>query len=218
MMEILENEGIHFKKVHIDRSFPYEKLPTRKPETALLTEYLNDEYDLASSFVIGDRLTDVQLAKNLGAKAIFLQNKTCIQAESAPGAVLQHSSGTEYNPEALGYGVESISYHWEQILQFLDLPRRRATPRRATRETDIFISLDLDGSGKSDIHTGLGFFDHMLDQIGRHGGLYRTIAAKGDLHIEAHHREEDTALTLGETYARALGDNRGIERNGFGRP
>lgn len=215
MMEILENEGIHFKKVHIDRSFPHEKLPTRKPGTALLTEYLNGEYDLARSFVIGDRLTDVQLAKNLGAKAIFLQNKTGIQAESAPGAVLQHSSGTEYNPEALSNDVELIADHWEQIFQFLDLPPRRATHRRTTRETDIFISLDLDGNGKSDIHTGLGFFDHMLDQLARHGGLDLTIAAKGDLHIDEHHTVEDTALTLGETFARALGDKRGIERYGF---
>ena len=215
MMKTLENEGVRFKSVHIDRSFPHENAPTRKPRTAMLTEYLNGDFDLAHSYVIGDRLTDVQLAKNLGAKAIFLQNKTGMSAESAPGAVLQHSSGIEYNPENQNLDIELIADEWEQIYQFLKRPPRRVSHRRTTRETDIAIELNLDGTGKSNIQTGLAFFDHMLDQLARHGGLDLNIEAKGDLHIDEHHTIEDTALALGEAVALALGDKRGIERYGF---
>lgn len=218
MMKTLENEGVRFRAVHIDRSFPHEKLPTRKPGIAMLTEYLNGDFDLHNSFVIGDRLTDVQLAKNLGAKAIFLQNKSGIAAESVPGAVLQHSSGIEYNPSGQDLDIELIAESWEEIYQFLKLPPRRISHRRTTRETDIFIDLNLDGKGQSHIHTGLGFFDHMLDQLARHGGLDLKIEAKGDLHIDEHHTIEDTALALGEAVALALGDKRGIERYGFSPP
>lgn len=215
MMKTLENEGVRFRAVHIDRSFPHEKLPTRKPGIAMLTEYLTGDFDLQNSFVIGDRLTDVQLAKNLGTKAIFLQNKSGIAAESVPGVVLQHSSGIEYNPAGQNLDIELIAESWEEIYQFLKLPPRRVSHRRTTRETDIFIDLNLDGKGQSDIHTGLGFFDHMLDQLARHGGLDLKIEAKGDLHIDEHHTIEDTALALGEAVALALGDKRGIERYGF---
>jgi len=218
MMKTLENEGVRFRAVHIDRSFPHENLPSRKPGLAMLTEYLNGDFDLPNSFVIGDRLTDVQLAKNLGAKAIFLQNKMGIAAESVPGAALQHSSGIEYNPAGQNLDIELIAASWEEIYQFLKLPSRRVSHRRTTRETDILIDLNLDGTGQSDIRTGLGFFDHMLDQLARHGSLDLKIEAKGDLHIDEHHTIEDTALALGEAVALALGDKRGIERYGFSPP
>jgi imidazoleglycerol-phosphate dehydratase/histidinol-phosphatase len=194
MMKTLENEGIRFRKVHIDRSFPHENLPTRKPGIAMLTEYLDGGFDLENSFVIGDRLTDVQLAKNLGAAAIFLKNQD--------------------DPAGHEADIACIADHWEQIYTFLKLPPRRISHRRATRETDISIDLNLDGTGKSDIRTGLGFFDHMLDQLARHGGLDLRIDAKGDLHIDEHHTVEDTALALGEAFSRALGDKRGIGRYG----
>lgn len=195
MMKTLENEGVRFKAVHIDRSFPHENLPTRKPGTAMLIPYLNGDFDLQNSFVIGDRLTDVRLAKNLGTKAIFLKN-------------IDDPAGYESE-------IEHIAENWEDIYQFLRLPPRRASHRRTTRETDVFIELNLDGAGHSSIRTGLGFFDHMLDQLARHGGCDLKIETQGDLHIDEHHTIEDTALTLGETVAKALGDKRGIERYGF---
>ncbi|MDN4164829.1 bifunctional histidinol-phosphatase/imidazoleglycerol-phosphate dehydratase HisB [Cytophagales bacterium LB-30] len=190
MLEILENEGIHFADIHIDRSFPHENLPTRKPGIAMLTNYFSEEYDLANSYVIGDRLTDVQLAQNLGAKAIF------IGKEPAEGASLNTES-------------------WEGIYQFLRMPERRASVVRTTKETDIRIELNLDGTGQTHIHTGLGFFDHMLDQLGKHSGADLSIQVKGDLHIDEHHTIEDTALALGEAYLKALGDKKGIYRYGF---
>lgn len=195
MMKTLENEGIRFRSVHIDRSFPHENLPTRKPGTALLGEYLQGGFDLRNSFVVGDRLTDVQLAKNLGAGAIFLQNQ-------------DDPSGHETD-------IACVANHWEEIYQFLKLPPRRVGHRRTTRETDIRVDLNLDGSGQSSIRTGLGFFDHMLDQLARHGGLDLVIEAKGDLHIDEHHTIEDTGLALGEACALALGDKRGIGRYGY---
>jgi imidazoleglycerol-phosphate dehydratase/histidinol-phosphatase len=184
----------------------------------MLTEYLNGEYDLKNSYVIGDRLTDMQLAKNLGARGILIQNSTAIAAENTPGVVLQHASGTEYNPAGQNVDIELVAETWEQIYQHLKLPPRRVEHRRSTRETDIYINLNLDGTGKSDIQTGLGFFDHMLDQLARHGGLDLTIQTKGDLHIDEHHSIEDTALALGEAFSKALGDKRGIERYGFTLP
>lgn len=217
-IKTLENEGVVFQAVHIDRSFRHENLPTRKPGTAMLTEYLNGEYDLKNSYVIGDRLTDMQLAKNLGARGILIQNSTAIAAENTPGVVLQHASGTEYNPAGQNVDIELVAETWEQIYQHLKLPPRRVEHRRSTRETDIYINLNLDGTGKSDIQTGLGFFDHMLDQLARHGGLDLTIQTKGDLHIDEHHSIEDTALALGEAFSKALGDKRGIERYGFTLP
>ena len=215
MMKTLENEGVRFRAVHIDRSFPADNLPTRKPGTAMLTGYLTGDFDLARSYVIGDRLTDVQLAKNLGAKSLFLRNEAAIQAASTPDAAVRHSPGNEYDPEGQNIDIELVANSWEQIYQFLKLPPRRVVHRRATRETDILVDLNLDGAGKSDIRTGLGFFDHMLDQLARHGGLDLRIEAAGDLYIDEHHTIEDTALTLGEALARALGDKRGIDRYGF---
>lgn len=195
MLKTLENEGIRFRSIHIDRSFAHEGLPTRKPGTAMLTEYLDGRFDLSNSFVIGDRITDVQLAKNLGAQAILIQN-------------IDEPAGYEGD-------IALISSHWEQIAAFLQRPPRSVVHRRRTRETDIQIDLNLDGSGRSDIQTGLGFFDHMLDQLARHGGLDLRIRAVGDLHIDEHHTVEDTALALGEALALALGDKRGLARYGF---
>ncbi|MCK6692575.1 MAG: bifunctional histidinol-phosphatase/imidazoleglycerol-phosphate dehydratase HisB [Thermoanaerobaculia bacterium] len=194
MLKILAGEGITFYNIHIDRSFPHELLPTRKPGIAMLAAYLDGNFDLANSYVIGDRLTDVKLARNLGAKAILLR---------------QWDDPAGHEAE-----IDLIAENWEQIYQHLRLPPRRASHRRTTRETDISIDLCLDGSGNSQIKTGLGFFDHMLDQLARHGNLDLCIEARGDLHIDEHHSIEDTALALGETFALALSDKRGLERYG----
>jgi imidazoleglycerol-phosphate dehydratase/histidinol-phosphatase len=196
MMGTLAGENVHFAAVHIDRSFPHENLPTRKPGTGMLTAYLNGEYNLANSYVIGDRLTDIQLAKNLGAKAIFIN----------------HLPGREVPADDT---VRLVTTDWDEIYRYLRLPERIALVQRDTRETQISIRLNLDGQGKSDIHTGLGFFDHMLDQLAKHSGADLTIHVDGDLHIDEHHTIEDTALALGEAYAKALGDKRGIQRYGF---
>ncbi len=190
MMELLTNEGILFEAIHIDRSFPHDNLPTRKPGTGMLNAYFTDEYDLANSYVLGDRLTDVELAQNLGAKAIF------IGEQPAEGAALSTTN-------------------WDEIYQFLKHPPRTAEVHRKTNETDIRIALNLDGSAKADIRTGLGFFDHMLEQIARHAGCDLHISVTGDLHIDEHHTVEDTALALGEAFLKALGDKKGIERYGF---
>jgi len=218
MLRTLENEGVVFYATHIDRSFRHENLATRKPGTALLTAYLNGDFDLLNSFVVGDRLTDMQLAKNLGAKGILIQNQTGMTAESTPGAVLQHAQGIEYNPAGQGLDLELVAENWEQIYQYLKLPPRQIQHRRTTRETDISISLNLDGTGKSEMHTGLGFYDHMLDQLAKHGSFDLKIETHGDLHIDEHHSIEDTAIALGEAFAMALGNKRGIERYGFTLP
>lgn len=190
MMETLEGEGIRFAAVHIDRTFERDNAPTRKPRTGMLAAYLQGGYDLAGSFVIGDRKTDVELAKNLGAKAIF------IGSETQPGTALTTTS-------------------WEHIYRFLKLPSRTAEVRRTTKETDILVKLNLDGTGQTSITTGLGFFDHMLDQLGRHSGCDLEVTVKGDLHIDEHHTIEDTALAIGKAYRTALGDKKGISRYGF---
>lgn len=218
MVKTLENEGVVFYATHIDRSFRHENLPTRKPGIALLTEYLNGDFELQNSFVVGDRLTDMQLAKNLGAKGILIQNQTGMAAESTPGLTLQHAVGVEYNPINQDVDIELVADNWDQIYQFLKLPPRRVQHRRTTRETDISITLNLDGTGKSEIHTGLGFYDHMLDQLAKHGSFDLKIETHGDLHIDEHHSIEDTAIALGEAFAMALGDKRGIERYGFTLP
>lgn len=218
MLKILENEGIVFQAIHIDRSFRQDNLPTRKPGTGMLTAYENGDIDLTRSFVIGDRLTDMQLAQNLGTKGILIQNTTGMVAEATPDIVLRHAVGTEYNPEGQNIAIELVADNWEQVYQFLKLPPRQVQHRRRTHETDILINLNLDGTGQSNIRTGLGFFDHMLDQLARHGGLDLTIETKGDLHIDEHHSIEDTALALGEAFAKALGEKRGIERYGFTLP
>lgn len=195
MLDTLQGEGIIFRTIHIDRSFPHEKLPTRKPGTAMLTEYLNGDFDLANSYVIGDRLTDVQLAKNLGAKAILIRNTD--------------------DPTGREADISLIATHWSEIGQFLRLSPRIVQHRRTTKETDISVTINLDGKGQGNIHTGLGFFDHMLDQLARHGGLDLDLTTKGDLHIDEHHTIEDTALALGEAFHQALADKRGLERYGF---
>ncbi|MES2732473.1 MAG: bifunctional histidinol-phosphatase/imidazoleglycerol-phosphate dehydratase HisB [Bacteroidota bacterium] len=201
MLETLAGENVHFAQIHLDRSFERENAPTRKPRTGMLTSYLTGDYDLAQSLVIGDRLTDVQLAKNLGAKAVFLvENELSLQAAL---------------PEELADITALITSDWDEIYRFLRLPERKAEVTRITNETQIHIQLNLDGKGKADMHTGLGFFDHMLDQLAKHSSADLSIRVTGDLHIDEHHTIEDTALALGEAYLKALGDKRGISRYGF---
>lgn len=197
-LEILKGEGIEFDKIFIDNSFPEDNLPTRKPGTAMLTEYFTDEYDLEGSFVIGDRITDVQLAKNLGCKAIFISNDD---------QILKENNLSEF--------CALQTTNWNEITEFLFAGERKATVKRTTKETDILIELNLDGSGKCNISTGLKFFDHMLEQIGKHSGCDLTIQVNGDLEVDEHHTIEDTAIALGEAFRTALGDKRGIERYGF---
>ena len=190
MLKTLEGEGIFFTAIHIDKTFPHENAPTRKPGTGLLQQYLEGGYDLANSYVIGDRASDVQLAENLGVKAILIAD-------------------TE-NPKAA-----LTTTDWDEIYQYLQLPPRIAEITRTTKETDIHVKLNLDGTGKYDIHTGLGFYDHMLDQLSKHSGADLSIQVNGDLHIDEHHTIEDTALALGEVFLKALGDKKGISRYGF---
>jgi imidazoleglycerol-phosphate dehydratase/histidinol-phosphatase len=199
MLKILEGENIHFTAIHVDRTFPHEQAPTRKPGTALLNQYFDGSYDLANSYVLGDRITDAQLAVNLGCKAIYI-------AEALP---------TEGISKEVDEAILLVSSDWDAIYEHIKLPSRTATIQRNTKETEIRIELNLDGSGRSAIHTGLGFFDHMLDQLARHSGADLKIEVKGDLHIDEHHTIEDTALALGEAYRQALGDKRGISRYGF---
>ncbi|MDR6808084.1 imidazoleglycerol-phosphate dehydratase/histidinol-phosphatase [Dyadobacter sp. BE34] len=199
MVKTLEGEDIRFADVHIDRSFPEDNLPTRKPGIGMLTAYFSNEYDLANSYVIGDRLTDVQLAVNLGAKAILFRSE------------LPEEGITDQMNETTAL----VTSDWDAIYEHLKLPSRKASVERNTKETQIKVELNLDGSGRSDIHTGLGFFDHMLDQLARHSGADLSIHVEGDLHIDEHHTIEDTALALGEAYRQAIGDKRGISRYGF---
>ena len=205
VMQSLEGEGIRFSSVFIDKSFPKEGLPTRKPGTGMLTKYIgNPDYDLANSFVIGDRITDVQLAKNLGCKAIWLNNDPTLG-----GAEISNSR------KDLDTSIALETPDWSRIYEFLKLGLRKVKHERNTNETQIDISLNIDGSGKADIHTALGFFDHMLEQIARHGKMDLTIRVNGDLHIDEHHTIEDTGIALGEAFAKALADKRGMERYGF---
>lgn len=201
IMKSLVGEGIEFDDVLIDRSFPEENSPNRKPRTGMLQNYLGGAYDLENSFVIGDRLTDVELAANLGAKAIWLR----------------HPEGAEEELKTYKRELKPalITDDWDKITEFLFAGERLATIQRTTRETDIYVSLNLDGSGKTTISTGLGFFDHMLDQIGKHSGMDLTVQVKGDLNVDEHHTIEDTAIALGEALLKALGDKRGIERYGY---
>lgn len=198
MLEILRNEGIVFHNVLIDDSFPHQKKNTRKPGTGMLTSYLKGNYDLAGSFVIGDRATDVQLAANLGAKGIFIHS-AALPADLAAHCALQTTS-------------------WDAIYEFLRFGERHAAVRRTTSETDIQLQLELAPGGKTKIHTGIAFFDHMLDQLARHGGVSLQLHVQGDLQVDEHHTIEDTALALGEAFKRALGNKRGIERYGFALP
>jgi imidazoleglycerol-phosphate dehydratase/histidinol-phosphatase len=200
ILKTFENEGIRFKDILIDRSFPHECAPTRKPDTGMLGNYMNGSCDLAGSFVIGDRITDVKLASNLGCKAILYGRETPPEIQS--DRILRET-------------CILITDNWDEIYRFVAAPQRRIAVERNTRETSVLIRLNLDGSGKTEISTGLGFFDHLLDQIGRHSGCDLSVRVKGDLHVDEHHTVEDTALALGEAFARALTDKRGIERYGF---
>ena len=186
ILQALEDEGITFDDQLIDRHFPEDNAPTRKPGTAMVEKYMNDpQYDIAGSYVIGDRETDAQFARNIGCRSLIL-------------------------------GRDGMT--WAKIAELLFAGERTAEVRRTTKETDIYIKVNLDGSGKCDISTGLGFFDHMLEQIGKHGMMDLTIKTKGDLHVDEHHTIEDTALALGECLLKGLGDKRGIERYGYALP
>ena len=202
LLKTFEQEGIIFEEVLIDRSFPKDNAPTRKPRTGMLTKYLNPrEYDLANSYVIGDRLTDMELAKNLKTKGIFIANDEVLGMEEVSGDLNGFVS------------LKTVS--WEAIYHFLKLEQRITIQKRTTNETDIQLSLNLDGSGKSEISTGIEFFDHMLDQLARHGGMDISLQVKGDLEVDEHHTIEDTAIVLGEAFSMALGNKLGIERYGF---
>ena len=202
VLKAFENEGVTFDAIHIDRSMPEDLAPTRKPCTGMLTDYLTDEYDLENSFVIGDRMTDVELAKNLGCKAILLQQDN-------------DETAINLSKQGLNGVCALISPSWNNVSAFLFAGERQAVVARKTHETDIYVELNLDGSGKTNISTGLGFFDHMLDQIGKHAGIDLTVKTVGDLHVDEHHTIEDTAIAFGEALLKALGDKRGVERYGF---
>lgn len=207
IMDSLKGEGIIFTAEHIDESFAQDDKPTRKPGIGMLMKYFNtDEYDLSNSFVLGDRLTDVALAKNLGSKAIFLNNE--------PNLGAAHSGDLD----GLQASIALETTSWEEIYSFLKLGKRTVTHHRKTNETNIYVEVDLEGSGKAVVETGLGFFDHMLDQVARHGKMDLIIQAKGDLHIDEHHTIEDTGIALGEAFAKLLTDKRGMERYGFALP
>jgi len=208
VMKSLEGEGICFSKVFIDKTFPADNAPTRKPGIAMLTEYLNnDNYDIKNSFVIGDRITDIQLAKNLGCKGIWLNNDSSL----GDGEIKDKA-------EELKATVALETTNWSDIYSFLKNGLRKVKHERNTNETKISIELNMDGSGQANIHTGIGFFDHMLEQIARHGKLDLNIECKGDLHIDEHHTIEDTGIALGEAFAKALADKTGMERYGFALP
>lgn len=205
ILKAFENEGVTFDEIFIDKSFPEDNAPTRKPRTGMLTKYLNNsEYDLVNSYVIGDRITDVELAKNLSSKAIFIKNEENLGRNEIATSL-----------EELQNVIALQTIDWQKIYEFLKLDERTAAISRTTNETDIAISLNLDGTGKSNINTGISFFDHMLEQIARHGQMDLDIQVKGDLEVDEHHTIEDTAIALGEVFAKALGNKLGIERYGF---
>lgn len=204
VMKTYEGEGVIFDDVVIDKTFAKDNQPTRKPNTGLLTKYFSNEYDLENSFVIGDRLTDIELAKNLGSKGIFINDETNFGSDEIT-----------VKREELDAFIVLESNDWQRIYEFLKLEDRVGEISRKTNETDIYIKLNLDGTGKSDITTGIAFFDHMLDQIARHGSMDLTVKVDGDLEVDEHHTIEDTAIALGEVFADALGNKLGIERYGF---
>ncbi len=208
IMTSFQNEGVYFKEELIDRSYPHQNLPTRKPGVGMFTNYLNNpEYDITGSFVIGDRITDVQLAKNLGCKAMWINNNPNLGGAEVADSV-----------EELRKVVAVETTDWKDIYDYLKKGQRSVQHIRKTAETEIRLELNLDGSGIAGIKTGLHFFDHMLDQLARHGLLDLKIAAKGDLHIDEHHTIEDTGIALGEAFAKAVGDKMGMERYGFALP
>ena len=200
MLEILKGEGVEFDNILIDKSFPNENLPTRKPGTAMLTAYLDGSYDLENSYVIGDRITDALLAKNLGCKAIIITQSEDVKSE------LENDDRV------------AIVNSWDRVAELLFAGERIVKVHRKTNETDIEIEINLDGAGKSEINTGIGFFDHMLEQIAKHGSIDLKVAAQGDLHVDEHHTIEDTGIVLGECLLKALGNKRGIERYGYSLP
>ncbi|MGB2342522.1 MAG: bifunctional histidinol-phosphatase/imidazoleglycerol-phosphate dehydratase HisB [Flavobacteriaceae bacterium] len=203
LMKTFENEGINFSEVCIDKSFPSDMAGTRKPRTGMLTSYLDgSEYSMNQSYVIGDRMTDMELAKNLGAKGIFIANDEGLGADEVKAEDATDSIALKTN-------------QWKEIYNFLKLDQRIVIQKRTTNETDIKLVLNLDGTGKSEIDTGIAFFDHMLDQIARHGSMDLELTVKGDLEVDEHHTIEDTAIALGEAFAKALGNKLGIERYGF---
>jgi imidazoleglycerol-phosphate dehydratase/histidinol-phosphatase len=204
MLDTFAGEGVFFNEIIIDRTFAKENAPTRKPGTGLLSKYFSGDYDLKNSFVIGDRLNDVVLAQNLGAKAIFIRQNNALGANEDLEKV-----------ENLADVIALETKNWEDIYTFLRAGTRKIKHQRKTNETDIVVNLDLDGTGKANIKTGLNFFDHMLEQIARHGSMNLDITANGDLHIDEHHTIEDTGIALGEAFAKALGNKLGIERYGF---
>ena len=202
LLKSLENEGVVFDEILIDKSFPEDNLPTRKPKTGLLNKYLDaKKYDLKNSFVIGDRLTDMELALNLGSKGIYLFNKDMPELD-------------QLTPK-LNEVIVLKTPEWKEIYSYLKLEQRIVKKKRTTRETNIDIMLNLEGTGKGNIKTGIPFFDHMLDQLARHGGMDIDLNVKGDLDVDEHHTIEDTAIVLGEAFATALGNKLGIERYGF---
>ena len=205
IMKCLANEGINFSSVHIDRTFAKENAATRKPATGMLTQYINNaKYDIANSFVIGDRITDMQLAKNLGCKAIWLNNDVSLGATEITN-----------DKTTLGPTIALETTNWKSIYDYLKPEQRVIKHERTTHETKVTIELNLDGKGDSTIDTGLNFFNHMLDQLGRHSNIDLAIKVTGDLQVDDHHTIEDTAITLGEALSRALGNKKGIERYGF---
>ena len=202
LIKAFENEGVVFNDVLIDKSFPEDNAPTRKPRTGMLTRYLDSTaYDLENSFVIGDRLTDMELAKNLGSQGIFIVNDPDL--------------GKEETTDETNFPIALKTSTWKTIYSFLKLEQRRVSYERKTNETDIKLQLNLDGNGKSKIDTGIPFFDHMIDQLARHGAMDIKLSVKGDLEVDEHHTIEDTAIALGESFAKALGNKLGIERYGF---
>jgi imidazoleglycerol-phosphate dehydratase/histidinol-phosphatase len=208
IMKTLEGEDIHFEAVLIDRTFPADNAHTRKPGIGMVLNYLNNaDYDIVNSYVIGDRITDVQLAKNMGCRAIWLNNDPNLGASEISSQIHE-----------LGPVVALETSSWKRVYEYLKMGLRQVVHERNTHETQIRIELNIDGSGKSKIITGLGFFDHMLDQIARHGRMDLTLRANGDLHIDEHHTIEDTGIALGEAFAKALADKRGMNRYGFALP
>ncbi|MNK06699.1 Histidine biosynthesis bifunctional protein HisB [compost metagenome] len=204
VLKTFASEGVEFNEVIIDKTFAHENAPTRKPNTGLLQHFLTEGYDLKNSFVIGDRINDVILAKNLGAKAIWIRNNDLLGANE----ILDKA-------ETLADVIALQTQDWVDIYTFLRAGSRVVAHERNTNETKISINIDLDGTGKADIHTGLNFFDHMLDQIARHGSIDLKINTVGDLHIDEHHTIEDTGIALGEAFAKAIGNKLGLERYGF---
>lgn len=204
VMKTFANEGVVFSEVIIDKTFAHQNAPTRKPNTGLLQHFLGEGYDMKNSFVIGDRINDVVLAKNLGAKAIWLSNNLALGANENLDKI-----------ETLAAVIALRTQNWEDIYTMLKAGTRTVHHERNTNETKISIDIDLDGTGKAEIDTGLNFFNHMLDQIARHGSIDLKIKTNGDLHIDEHHTIEDTGIALGEAFAKAIGNKLGLERYGF---